>query len=421
MPTDITRTVIVGAGITGLALSRELVARGHEHIVLEAASEPGGVIRTRIVDGRVLEEGPQRTRATRALEALIAELGITDQRLEAPVDLPLYMYARGRLRRVPFSLADFFRTDLFDLLAKARLLAEPFTAPARSTESVRDYFTRRFGARAYRDLLGPLFGGLYASDPATMPVRYALAPALRELGAERSAIAAWLRRGARATRIPPISFRRGLRTLTDALHDAVRAHVRLATPACGIERTDDGYTVATRTGAIRARHVVLTAAAPAAAALLAAVARDAAARLERLCYNALATVHLDADEGPPGLGYQVAFGEPLRTRGVTFNHSLFGRRRLYTAFLGGAHDPALGAADDAEVGAIAARELESVLGVRASVVQVARARVPAWDDSWHALDGLRLPDGLHIAANYESRIGIPGRLARAAALAASLD
>ena len=415
------RTVVVGAGITGLALSRGLAARGHEHLVLERASEPGGAIRTRVVAGRVLEEGPQRTRATRAVETLIGELGIGGERITAPPDLPLYVYARGGLRRVPFTFGAFLTTDLFGPLAKARLLLEPFTEPTREGESVAAYFVRRFGRRAYTDLLGPLFGGLYASDPERMPVRHALAPVLRDMGAERSAVRALLRRGAAPARTAPISFRRGLRTLTDALHDSVRAHIRLDTPACRVERSGEGYAVATDAGTVHAHQVVLTVPAMTAATLIEGIAGAAADGLRTLRYNPIAIVHLDAAEGPVGLGYQVAFGSTLRTRGVTFNHSLFGRANLYTAFLGGAHDPALVAADDATIGGIAARELQTVLGVTATPINVARAHVPAWDESWQALDAIRLPAGIHLAANYESRIGIPGRLMRAAALANSLD
>ncbi|HJR53873.1 MAG TPA: FAD/NAD(P)-binding protein, partial [Gemmatimonadota bacterium] len=51
---------IVGAGLTGLALAHELARRGVEHVVLEAADRPGGVIESARVDGRVLDFGPQR-------------------------------------------------------------------------------------------------------------------------------------------------------------------------------------------------------------------------------------------------------------------------------------------------------------------------------------------------------------------------
>jgi phytoene dehydrogenase-like protein len=68
---------IVGAGLTGLALARELAGRGVEHVVLEAADRPGGVIRSGTVDGRVLDFGPQRFRMSAPLAASSPTLGWT--------------------------------------------------------------------------------------------------------------------------------------------------------------------------------------------------------------------------------------------------------------------------------------------------------------------------------------------------------
>jgi oxygen-dependent protoporphyrinogen oxidase len=47
--------------------------------------------------------------------------------------------------------------------------------------------------------------------------------------------------------------------------------------------------------------------------------------------------------------------------------------------------------------------------------------MPAWDLSWQALDGLDLPAGLHLAANWWSRPGLPGRLAEAERMARKLS
>ena len=46
--------------------------------------------------------------------------------------------------------------------------------------------------------------------------------------------------------------------------------------------------------------------------------------------------------------------------------------------------------------------------------------MPAWDRSWSAIQGLSLPAGIHIHANWMARPGIPGRLATARRLAESL-
>lgn len=405
--------VVVGAGIGGLTLCRALAQRDIAFVALEREAEPGGVIRTVERAGRILEAGPQRTRLTHTVRELVRMLGLERELLVAPPGLPLFIYRDGALRRAPLSLGELLRTDLLSPLARMRVLAEPLTARAHHDETVAHYFTRRFGGDAYHDLLGPLFGGLYGSDPRDMLVRHALLPTLVELGAGRSAVLALLRRRFQPGRVPPCSFRRGMRALTDAMLASVRDHVRLDMPATGIGRGKRGYRVRTEGGDFDACHVVLTCAADVAARLLETVAPSAAAALASLNYNRIAIVHLLAEGVTPGMGYQVSLAEPLLTRGVTFNHSLFGRDGLYTAFLGGAREPGLADRADAEIAHIAAEEFLHVTGRAATPLDVARASMPAWDRTWTALENLELPDGIHLCANYESRVGIPGRIARA--------
>ena len=47
---------------------------------------------------------------------------------------------------------------------------EPFTRAPDPDETVARLFTRKLGRQAYERLIGPLYGGLYASDPADMIV-----------------------------------------------------------------------------------------------------------------------------------------------------------------------------------------------------------------------------------------------------------
>jgi oxygen-dependent protoporphyrinogen oxidase len=121
-----------------------------------------------------------------------------------------------------------------------------------------------------------------------------------------------------------------------------------------------------------------------------------------------------------GLGYQVAFGEALETRGVTWNHSIFGRSGLYTAYLGGMKNPELPAFEDEVIGVTACREFERVTGYSAEMLKVSRTRMPAWDTSWDALLNVDLPRGLSICSNYSARPGILGRIGEAKRLARNL-
>lgn len=412
-------TGIVGAGLTGLFLCDALARRGVESVVLERDAEPGGVVRSRVVEGRVLEHGPQRARLTAAFGDLVRRLGLEGDMLLAREGLPLFVYRRGALREVPFRLGTALRTDLLSPTGKARLLLEPLRPGIRAGETAEEYFVRRFGREAYEAVLGPLFGGVYASDPGRMDAARALGPFLGHTGGSLLLrLLAWYARGGALP--AAFTFREGMQTLPRRLAAAHGDRVRLGAAVERVETSVGRAALLLDGERIRCRAVVLTTPAAEAARLLADIAPDAASRLRSLRYNRLAAVHMLADAPLHGFGYQVAYGEPLRTRGVTWNASLFGRPGLFTAYLGGARDPDLADAGDAELAGVATQEFEQVTGHGSRAIAVSRASIPAWDESWSALGGLTLPHGVHLAANYLSRPGIASRLAVAERLAGQL-
>jgi oxygen-dependent protoporphyrinogen oxidase len=403
---------VVGAGITGLSLTHHLRERGVDVVAFEASAEPGGVIRSDRVDGRVLEHGPQRTRLTPEIESLIEACGIEDDVRTADTDLPLYVYADGRLRQVPFSPREFLTTDLLSARGKLRMLAEPLTEGARDDETAADYFVRKFGREAYHNVIEPLFGGIYGSDPAEMPGKYALRTISRMERSGSLLRAAVRRRLDGKDRKAPVSFDDGMAQLPRALYEHNADHVELETPVDGVGAAGDGYRLDTAAGPRTVDRVVLTARADVTAGLLGDVDPTSARALRRLHYNPLAYVHLVSDADPAGYGYQVRHDDSLRTLGVTWNASLFDRDGVYTCFLGGMNDPGLVDCSDEEIGRIASEEFESVLGASAEAVNITRHRrgIPAYDGSWTAMEDVDLPDGITLASNYAGRMGVPARV-----------
>lgn len=412
---------VVGGGITGLALGLELERRGADYLVLEASGRPGGVIRSAEVDGRVLDWGPQRTRLTSAMKRLVDELGLADRVVTAPEGLELYVYHRRRLRSVPFSVRDFLVSDVVSLGAKLRLLLEPLTSAARGDERVGDLFRRKLGNEVYEVLLAPLYGGLYASDPADMVVGLSLERVLTEFGVGRSLLVPLLRRGGRIAPPPACSFEGGMEALPRAMARRIAERLRLEAPVVAIRRAGAGWRVETPDRAFDAEAVVISTPAAVAGDLLEPVAPAAGVSVRSLRYNPLAVVHLDADTELRGLGFQVSFTEgDLLLRGVTFNDSLFARRNLYTAYLGGARHAEVSTMSVDELSRRAVQEFALATGYDASVLSVAMEGMPAWDVSWEAVRNLELPGGLRVAGNWWSRPGLPGRLAEAASIAAEL-
>jgi oxygen-dependent protoporphyrinogen oxidase len=425
---------VVGAGISGLAVTRGLKAHGVACVLLEASARPGGAVRSTRQGGRLLEWGPQRLRLTAALRELVEELELRDELLCAPAGAPLYVVRDGRLHEVPRSLTALLSTSSLSLPGRLRVLCEPLTAPVRAEETVASALRRKFGDEAYRVLLGPLFGGLYASDPANMRAADSLVRFVARGGSPRSLLLRALRV---ATGAPAAcTFRDGVAVLPAAMAAALGSTLRLERPVEAVVPGDPAEGANGRAGSWHLRvdgrrrapessgpftDVVLAVPADRAARLLERAAHAAAERLSRLTYNRLAVVHMQARGAPtPGFGYQVAFGEPLETRGVTFNDALFGRDGVVTAFLGGARNVRLPGWSDERIAAVAESEFRALTGREAETIDVSRPRVPAYDSSWSALDGLRLPPGLHLCAGYLERAGVGGRLAQAERLVRSL-
>ncbi|AFZ71720.1 protoporphyrinogen oxidase [Natronobacterium gregoryi] len=411
---------VVGAGITGLALTHYLAERGLDVMTFESGSEPGGIVRSSQIDGRVLEYGPQRARLVPEIEALVDELDLRDELVVADDDLPLYVYADGRLREVPRSLSTFFQTDLLSWRGKCRLLVEPLTAPGQPDERAASLFARKFGLEAYRNVIEPLFGGLYGSDPADMPAEHSLSRLLalekRKGSLLRPAVDRLIRGGETP---PPISFDSGLQALPEALYEAHRLYVHLNTTVSSIETDGDGYALSAGGRTVTVDEVVVTSTASGAATILESLDGPTVAPLRELNYNSLVLVFLEADAQTEGFGYQVRRDEALSTRGVTFNDSLFDRDGIYTVYLGGTSDPGAVDRSEEELATLARQEFQTVMGVDADVVEITRLPevIPAFDTSWAALETVSLPDEITLAGNYTSRLGFPGRFRQAKRIA----
>lgn len=390
--------------------------------VFEASGRVGGVIRSSGTRGQVREYGPQRLRLTPSLSELVAGLGLHDTMLRAPDDAPIYMVRGGRRQAVPRSIRALWTAPLLSPAGRLRVMLEPLTRSVKPGETVAAALSRKFGDEAYRVILGPLFGGLYGSDPSSMRAADSLSGFVARAGFPRSLLLHGLRLTAVGRAPAAISFRNGLGELPDALARSLGGDLRLECPVTSMVRMDAGWVLdagGSEHGPFD--HVMLAVPADAAGHALRFVAPEAADRLADLVYNRLAIVHLRADGSPiPGFGYQVAFGEPLETRGVTFNDWLFDREGIVTVFLGGAGNPQLPDWPDDRIAAIAESEFREITGRSAEALEVSRPRMPAFDESWKALDGLELPDGVSLCAGYMGRPGVTGRLAQAERMAMKL-
>lgn len=404
---------VIGAGISGLATTHELRERGASVEAFEATARPGGVIQSRNVDGHVLELGPQRLRGSKLIEDWIDEFDLRSQRFEGHDDQPLYILRDGTLRVAPLSIREAVTTSLISWRGKARILAEPLTAPADPDESVESLFSRKFGREAARTLFCPLYTGLYGANADEMLVRHSVGKALDRHGIDRSILLAIAKKLLDGIDVPPIvSFEDGLQILPEAIAERYSDSIHFETPVEAVNDTGGGFEIETADGATAVDQVVVTTPAPVTAEILAPLDGDLADVLGDLTYNPLAVVHLESDYDREGHGCQILDSEGYETLGMTWNSSMLDREGVFTSYLGGSRSPEVVGQSDEALGDLAAREFESITDCAAEPLHVARWKpgMPAYDRTWNALDRVDFPAGVHVCATFAERAGIPGRL-----------
>jgi len=412
---------IVGGGISGLFLGRELRRKGIDVTIWEATDRLGGVVLSEDHSGLILEKGPQRMRMTSQVKKLVEELGLQNEVVTAPNDLNLFVYSRGKLRQAPLNPKQFLTSNLLPFRSKLRFLGEILTASVKGDETVGAFLRRKFGSVAYSCFLGPLYGGLYGSDPDRMLVESGLTQRMNEVGIGRSLVWGLWKLARKGGNAVPCSFYDGLGVLPETLGRKLRDHVHLESLVEAVYQSDKGWRVVVQDGTeLQVEALVLACPAEQAASMIRTLHPEITQVWQQMNYNELAICHMKSEANLQGLGYQVGFGEDLETRGVTFNHSLFDRKGLYTAFLGGMKNPDLVGMSDEMIASIATAEFQQVTGHEALSIKVSRTKIPAWDTSWTGYEEIQLPEGLFVCSNFSGRPGIQGRIQEAQALSKKL-
>jgi oxygen-dependent protoporphyrinogen oxidase len=190
------RVIVVGGGISGLSAAYYLSRRGIASTLIEKDARLGGVIRTEIVHGSVLEDGPDSFIAIKpwALE-LIRELGLSDEVIGSNDHLRVtYLLRHGRLvplpdglmLMVPTKLAPMIGTRLLGWPTKIRMGLEMLRRPPRQPlpdRSVADFIRDHYGQESVDYLAEPLLAGVYGGDPEALSVTSVL-PRFVELEAK---------------------------------------------------------------------------------------------------------------------------------------------------------------------------------------------------------------------------------------------
>ena len=268
------QTVIIGAGISGLAAAYELSKADVSSILLDPRPRPGGVIETFREQGCIVDGGPDSFLAAKPeAAALCGELGLESDLISSNDHLrKTYIRRGGRMIEMPDGLMMMVPTKIMPVAlspllswpTKIRMGLEYFRKPAAANgdRSIAEFIEDHYGRDAVDYLAEPLLSGVYGGDPRALSVASVL-PRFAELEAKYGS----LTKGVLATRPKPTpgkpaaplfqTLKGGLGQLVDALAQAARPHAVFRQAAAdAVEFTAAGVRVHAAGDWIDADHVI---------------------------------------------------------------------------------------------------------------------------------------------------------------------
>ncbi len=468
------RIAVIGGGTAGLAAAYELekaraAGRPVEYTVFEARPRLGGALSSEIVQGAVLERGPDSFLTEKPAAAeLCRELGLGGdltpsndgaRKTFVVVRNRLVALPDGLMFLVPTKLLPTALTRLFSLPTKIRMGLELLHPPRAvdGDESVAALVKRHYGQEAVDRLADPLLSGIYGGDSTQLSARTVL-PRLVDMEKKygsltRGMLAAHKKmremvkissKTPRAGGPPPIftAMRGGMQQIVDALTSRIDpACVRTSTPVERVERDGETWRVVAGGETHTFDGIIIASAAWATGPMLAGVDAELAADLSAIPYSSSITVNLIYDEKkigtlPEGFGFLVPAVEGRSMLACTFVHRKFlGRtpegKAVFRAFLGGARGEELLGKSDEELISTVRRELGEILGanVLGLAMEPEHVQITRWRRAMaqytvghqERIARIRkhvaaLP-GLRLAGNAYDGIGVPDciRLGRQAA------
>ena len=466
-----TSVVVIGGGISGLACAFELVGGagptgGAPEVTVLDAGQLGGKLRTAPLGDQQIDVGPDGFLARRPeAAALVHELGAADQ-LEPVGASGAWVFARGRLRRLPEGLAlgvptrlrDLRTSDMVGMLGvagAARASIDLFAPRAARRAPLPDraigpLVADKLGTRVVDVLVDPLVGGIHAGRVRNLSAA-AVYPTLLDAAQRRGSLMRALRPApedaAAATGPAFLTLRDGLGSFPALLEAHLRARgvsLHTESPALELRRGAPGarrWVVETGAGPLHCDAVIIATPPAPTAALLGSHDENVAVMLGTIDTASVATLAMRFAEGDlempdGGTGLLVPVGTPrgassFFTTAVTFldrkwPHLAQDGAVLLRASVGRIDDVRFAELDDAALAAQVTDELNELLGGTAEPAATLVARWPASFPQYHVnhlvrVEGIesavRALGGVAVAGAAYRGVGIPACIASGRAAA----
>ena len=393
---------IIGGGISGLTTAWWLHKNGFSVTVFEQDESVGGTMKTVRQDGWLIETGPNSALETSPLfKTLFEDIGIKEELVYAnPAGNNRYILRDGKLHPLPMSPGRFFRSKLWSLSGKLRLVLEPFIGRAEKEETIAEFVERRLGREFLDYAINPFIAGIFAGAPEKLSVQAAF-PKLYALEKKYGGLIKGTIRGARERkqrgevakdRAQMFSFKNGMQTLPNAIGKALGEIVQTSSVVEGIEKngTDRTYTIRYSSKGLSKTHqtqaVLFAVPSAVSAQMTKTFDQTLSQKIKEIYYPPVAEVFIGYNENQvkrpmDGFGFLVPEKENRKILGAIWSSTLFEGRApkgcvALTVFVGGSRQPDNARWSDKELLSAVKQELQELMKIDGEPVF---SRITRWE------------------------------------------
>lgn len=396
--------LILGGGISGMGAAFKAHQQGRDFLLLEAAPQLGGCLRSFEKDGHTLDIGANSCAVSEDFERFLEALGLRDQVLKATsLSKKRYLFHDGKVVSVG-GLKDIFGASWLSFKGKVRFATEPFRKKGTSEdESVASFLSRRIGPEATEKLVDPVLGGIYAGNIHYLSAATVLEKFKRGEQENGSMLRTLFKDPPKPRKI--ISLEGGFETIGRAFalkfFDKIRVNARIL----NIEKTEAGFLITTNNGNFSCDQLVSTLPTHVLTNLFQGPLQR---HLQQLKYEALTVSHFSqerSDKAPDGFGILVPSSANMRIKGVLFTSSVFeGRAPKGTRNMTVFHKVEGSKSIQEELNEILGDQPRELLHSFTWEKAIPQSHVgfQQWKNELLAL----LPEGMQLAGNFLGKVGV---------------
>lgn len=387
------KTVIVGAGISGLATAHALLEKQPDLDlqVIESGGRPGGKIWSdKTPEGYLCEWGVNAFLDSKSTTLQLARSLNLSPVTSYGASQHRFVYSNSLLRALPGTPTEFFKSDLISWPGKLRIAMETLIPRASKTEeTLKEFAIRRLGREAYEKLIDPMASGVFAGAPDKMSVNSCF-PRIKEIEKQyRSLIVGLIKLQIQASKEGKknrpqagpagklTSFYNGMSTLSNAIAEKLGNRLRLSTRVDSLTKEGSRYVLHLANGQqVEAERIVLAVPAYAQSNILNDMAPKVANILATFHYPPLAICCLGYQRTKirhdlNGFGFLVPSREHKKILGTLWDVSIFPNRApegyvLLRTMAGGTRAADYAVEDQDKLVDMVRSELTSIMGIDAT-------------------------------------------------------